>query len=114
MFFRVSIILLSVIFCGSISAADLYQTIGDGGICGGLTNAECKKGLWCDPNPGSCDVSGGLAGVCVAVPKKGACPASFIPVCGCDGKTYSNDCVRQMSRVGKKHDNECGKPPKTE
>jgi hypothetical protein len=36
-----------------------------------------------------------------------SCPATFSPVCGCDARTYGNDCQRQMARVQKDHDGAC-------
>jgi RNA polymerase sigma factor (sigma-70 family) len=37
-------------------------------------------------------------GTCLAVPS-GACDAVYQPVCGCDGKTYSNDCTASLAGV---------------
>lgn len=75
--------------------------------CGGPGTVVCDKGLWCEPLAGSCTAK---AGVCVAVPR--FCVArkrtkSFRPVCGCNNKTYSNDCFRRAYRVPKSRDGKC-------
>ena len=46
-----------------------------------------------------------MFGTCAKVPE--VCTKIFRPVCGCDGKTYGNDCTRQMARVSKKHNGKC-------
>ena len=47
-----------------------------------------------------------LHGRCVAsIAKKGA--AIVAPVCGCNNKTYGNDCLRQHAKVSKSHDGKC-------
>ncbi len=37
-----------------------------------------------------------------------ACPMIYAPVCGCNGKTYGNDCVAQASGIRVVAKGECG------
>jgi len=73
--------------------------------CGGVGGIICKGNQWCDPNPDQCGAADPL-GQCAIVPE--TCTMEVQPVCGCDGKTYSNDCRRQMAKVSKMSDGECG------
>ncbi len=65
-------------------------------ICGGFAGAVCRRGEWCDYPDGSCGGSDG-AGVCRGTPE--SCPRIFDPVCGCDGRDYTNECVANMAGV---------------
>ncbi|HEX4955147.1 MAG TPA: Kazal-type serine protease inhibitor domain-containing protein [Thermoanaerobaculia bacterium] len=66
-------------------------------------DAECGSGSFCEMPPGACF---GAAGSCEAKPE--ICPQIFDPVCGCDGKTYGNDCTRKSAGVRLAHKGECG------
>ena len=77
---------------------------GPGQFCGGIIGIPCDKGLFCEFGGGRCGMFD-MGGTCVKVPR--FCPRIFRPVCGCNGKTYANDCVRRAARVSKRHDGRC-------
>lgn len=74
---------LSFLAAGQPSPAQTGQT------CGGIGGLECPEGQACQYPAGQCNVAD-LAGTCVAVPA--TCPKQGPPFCGCDGKTYANEC----------------------
>ena len=78
--------------------------VGLGKQCGGIIGIPCDKGLWCQLPAGNCR-SADMLGTCSKVPR--FCTRIFKPVCGCDGKTYGNDCARQAAMVSKNHDGKC-------
>lgn len=75
--------------------------------CGGIAGKACPDGQTCDLPAGRC-AGGDQEGVCVAKPE--TCTQKAEPVCGCDGNSYLNDCLRLMAGVQKDHDGECQKP----
>ncbi|MBV8848656.1 MAG: hypothetical protein JOZ16_03630 [Methylobacteriaceae bacterium] len=75
-----------------------------GAACGGFFGIQCDPGSFCNLPTGTCGRFD-LLGSCEGIPR--FCTRIYKPVCGCDGRTYSNDCVRRAAGVSKVHDGRC-------
>jgi hypothetical protein len=68
------------------------------------TGLSCGLGLFCNfPVSAGC---GNEPGVCEAIPDQ--CSQQFVPVCGCDRVTYSNECLARAAGVSVAGPGECG------
>jgi hypothetical protein len=98
-------LLMAAVACLALLAATGGADAAKAGeSCGGIAGIPCDEGLWCQWGAGTCHVADG-GGTCVKAPE--ICNQRFLPVCGCDGKTYGNDCERQVHKVSKAHDGSC-------
>ncbi|MCA1457105.1 Kazal domain-containing protein [Bradyrhizobium sp. BRP22] len=97
-------IILVVLVLGTLSETSGAYAAKVGQTCGGFPGIQCDEGLWCDPQPGKCGAAD-AQGKCVKVPE--ICTRQRRPVCGCDGTTYSNNCVRQSKKVALKSIGPC-------
>jgi hypothetical protein len=73
--------------------ADTGATDGDSALVGCNSNLDCQRLWYCFFPVGVRGASG--MGTCV--PQTFACPATYIPVCGCNGMTYANACGAQAA-----------------
>jgi len=75
-----------------------------GALCGGIAGLRCPEGQACRYPANMCNVAD-LAGTCVKV--KSPCPKGGAKVCGCDDKTYNNECELLTAGVREAHKGAC-------
>jgi len=76
-----------------------------GKMCAGFAGITCQIGQFCDLTTGDCGKIADGSGTCAST--TAACLHVLSPVCGCDGQTYGNDCIRQAARVSKAAEGAC-------
>jgi hypothetical protein len=96
----IGLILFSCLVSAPVAAASIGET------CDGIAAIKCDDGLWCEHPEGQRKVAD-AAGSCIKAPE--VCTQDDQPVCGCDGETYGNDCMRKAAKVQLDYGGECKK-----
>jgi hypothetical protein len=68
------------------------------------TNAGCEPSAFCGKPVGACNARG------TCRPRPRVCLLNVDPVCGCDGRTYSNACAAFSEGVNVAHTGRCAEP----
>jgi predicted secreted protein len=86
---------------------DIKKPAPSATTCGGLIGKQCGADSYCDfTAKARCGIAD-QTGKCDERPQ--FCAAVILPVCGCDGKTYSNSCVANRSGVSVASAGKCTK-----
>jgi hypothetical protein len=88
--------------CVAARAANLDEA------CGGPNKITCNSALYCQLPAGQCGAPD-VAGTCSKAPD--FCMRVSRPVCGCNGKTYPNECEARKARVAIDTTGACKKAP---
>jgi hypothetical protein len=91
-----------------VGRIDAATAVPVGGTCGAFHGGTCDAGLFCDHKPGTCRLIG-ARGKCVVIPFVCALGNVTSQVCGCNGTTYWNDCMRIRAMQQKAHNGACSK-----
>lgn len=89
-------------FAAIASGADMQ-----GGSAAAAAGKECKANVQCGKKDYCAKAVGECRGQGACKERPQVCPDIYLPVCGCNGKTFGNDCWAAMAGVNVKSQGAC-------
>ena len=86
-------------------AAPAKSLLDDGATCTTDDGKSCRPGSYCKRPFGACVEVPKGEGLCSPIPD--ICGDEVKPVCGCNGKTYSNICLAEIDDANIAHEGSC-------
>jgi Kazal-type serine protease inhibitor domain len=86
-------------------AGECDPATGDPEACGGLLGLQCDDGEYCNFDAAAQCGAADQTGTCELIPD--LCTLVYSPVCGCDDKTYGNECDAAAAGVSVAKAGEC-------
>lgn len=93
-----------------LATSATYSMAAVGGICGGIMGTQCDANEWCSYTAENVCGVADQTGICK--PRPEVCTADFMPVCGCNGVTYSNACQAHVAGESVAYVGTCRVPDK--
>jgi hypothetical protein len=91
--------------CAKDGSVTCTEALCTGKTCGGIAALTCPDPLYCNfPTSTNCGATD-QSGSCMTKPQ--VCTAIYMPVCGCDGNTYSSECVANSVGISVKTQGAC-------